>query len=45
LFIVSSTKLEISAEKILPGSEGEREGAEGRWEKWPKLFMHIGINE
>jgi hypothetical protein len=32
LFIVSSSKLEIRAEKILPGSEGEREGlrVEGR---------------
>jgi hypothetical protein len=39
-----STKLEIRAEQILTGSEGdweEREGAGDRVEKWPKQCMHI----
>jgi hypothetical protein len=37
-------KIEKRAEQVLPGSEagrGEREGAEGRGEKWPKQCMHI----
>jgi hypothetical protein len=44
-YVFSSTKLEIRAEKVLPGSEGgvggEREGEGGRGEKWPKQCMHM----
>jgi hypothetical protein len=42
-YVFSSTKLEISAEQILPGSraEGRREGCGCRGEKWPKQCMHI----
>jgi hypothetical protein len=36
--------LEKRAEQVLPGSEGigeEKEGVEGRREKWLKQCMHI----
>jgi hypothetical protein len=42
--ILSSTKLEIRAEQILPGNEGGgggEGGIGGRGEKWPKQCMHI----
>jgi hypothetical protein len=45
---LSSTKLEKRAEQVLPGNEGgggEREGLEGKEEKWLKQCMHIRINE
>jgi hypothetical protein len=43
-YVFSSTILEKRAEQVLPGSEGdgrEREGAEGRRDKWTKQCMHI----
>jgi hypothetical protein len=40
LFIVSSTKLEIRAEKILPGSEGEREELRVEWRNDP-FYAHM----
>jgi hypothetical protein len=43
-YVFSSTKLEITAEQVLPRSEGEwrkREGAGGEGEKWPKQCMHM----
>jgi hypothetical protein len=43
-YVFSSTKLEIRAEQVLPGSEGsgkEREVAGDKGEKWPKQCMHI----
>jgi hypothetical protein len=46
-YIFSSTKLENKAEQVLPGrggARGEREGARGRKERWPKQYIHIGIN-
>jgi hypothetical protein len=37
------------AEQVLPGRErrwgGEREGARGMGEKWPKQCMHMYINK
>jgi hypothetical protein len=38
-YVFSPTKLEIRAEQVLPGREGELGGerrGEGRGEKWPK---------
>jgi hypothetical protein len=43
-YVFSSTKLEIRAEQVLPGSKGNGEQMEaegGRGEKWPKQCMHI----
>jgi hypothetical protein len=42
-YVFSSTELEKSAEKVLPGSEGGggKEGSRGWGEKWPKQCMHI----
>jgi hypothetical protein len=43
-YVFFSTKLEISAEEVLPGSE-EGRGGKGevgvRQEEWPKQCMHI----
>jgi hypothetical protein len=43
-YVFSSTKLDIRAEHILPGSKegwGERKGMGVRGEKWPKHCMHV----
>jgi hypothetical protein len=43
-YVFSSTKLEIRAEQVLPGSKvgwEERLGVEGRGKKWPKKCMHM----
>jgi hypothetical protein len=43
-YVFSSTKLERRAEQFLPGSEvgwGEREGAGGEGEKWPKQCINM----
>jgi hypothetical protein len=43
-YVSSSTKLEIRAEQVLPGSEErwrEVGGGGNREEKWPKQCMHM----
>jgi hypothetical protein len=43
-YVFSSTKLEIRAEQVLPGSEGrwgERERAVGRRRNGPIMYAHV----
>jgi hypothetical protein len=40
VYALSSTKLKIRAEQILPESKGEQEVG-GREKKWPKQCMYI----